>query len=248
MGDGKREVALVTGGSRGIGRAICLELAERGYDVAVNYTHGAEAAAEVVELCRAKGVEAVALGADVSDHDAAKELVAQTVAQLGSLDVLVNNAGIIRDGLIMKMSSEDFEAVVRVNMEGTFNCMKHAGRVMAKARKGSIVNVSSIVGIIGNAGQVNYAASKAGVIAMTKSIARELGGRGVRVNAVAPGYIETDMTKDLPEAAREQFEQRIVLGRLGQPADVAKVVAFLAGPDAGYITGQVIAVDGGIAI
>ena len=242
------KVAVVTGGSRGIGRAVCLELASKGCDVVVNYTHGAEAAQNVVDECQALGVQAIAVGADVSDHDQAKQLIDAATEQLGSIDILVNNAGITRDNLMMRMSSEDFESVLKVNLKGTFNCMKHASRIMLKARSGCIVNIASIVGIIGNAGQVNYAASKAGIIGMTKSAARELASRGIRVNAVAPGYIQTDMTKALSEKAREATEQQILLGRLGEPEDIAHAVAFLASQDASYITGQVLCVDGGIAI
>ncbi len=240
--------ALVTGGSRGIGRAICLELASRGCNVAVNCTRGVEAAAGVADECRAMGVRAMVVAADVSDHDAAKEMVTSVQKELGSLDILVNNAGITRDNLMMRMSPDDFEAVLKVNLEGTFNCMKHASRIMLKQRSGSIVNMASVVGIMGNAGQVNYSASKAGVIGMTKSAARELASRGVRVNAVAPGYIDTDMTRDVPQEAKDAFEKQILLGRIGQPGDVARAVAFLALDDASYITGQVLCVDGGMAV
>lgn len=241
-------VAVVTGGGRGIGRAVCLELARRGYNVVVNYAHSSDAAAQTATDCAELGVESIAVKADVSDHDEAKGLIDAAMIKYGRIDVLVNNAGITRDGLMMKMSPEDFDAVIRTNMNGAFNCMKHVSRIMLKARGGSIVNVASIVGLTGNAGQVNYSASKAGVVAMTKSAAKELGSRGVRVNAVAPGYIETDMTKDLPQEAAVAFADQIALKRLGQPEDVAKVVAFLAGDDAGYVTGQVICVDGGIVM
>lgn len=244
----EQPVAVVTGGGRGIGRAVCLELARRGFNVVVNYAHSADAAEQTRAECAELGVQALAVKADVSDHDEAKGLIDATMVKFGRIDVLVNNAGITRDGLLMKMSPEDFDDVVRTNMTGAFNCMKHVSRVMLKARSGSIVNVSSIVGLTGNAGQVNYAASKAGVVAMTKSAAKELGSRGVRVNAVAPGYIQTDMTKDLPAEAVVAFADQIALKRLGEPEDVARVVAFLASEDAGYVTGQVICVDGGIVM
>ncbi len=240
--------ALVTGGSRGIGRAICLELAKRGCNVAVNCTKGVEAAQQVANECEALGVKALVVAADVSDHDATKEMVATVQRELGSLDILINNAGITRDNLMMRTSPDDFETVLKVNLEGTFNCIKHASRIMLKQRSGAIVNMSSVVGIMGNAGQANYAASKAGVIGLTKSAARELASRGVRVNAVAPGYIDTDMTRDVAQAAKDAFEQQILLGRVGQPEDVARAVAFLALDDASYITGQVLCVDGGMAV
>jgi 3-oxoacyl-[acyl-carrier protein] reductase len=253
MGDtgneaGSRKVAVVTGAGRGIGRAVALRLAADGCDVVVNYSHSAGPAEEVVRECDRLGARAVAMQADVADHDEAKALIDAAVDRFGTIDVLVNNAGITRDGLLVRMSPEDFERVVRVNLEGTFFCMKHASRLMLKRHRGAIVNIASIVGITGNAGQVNYAASKAGVIGMTKTAARELASRGVRVNAVAPGFIDTDMTRALSDDAREALEQKILLSRLGKPEDIAAAVAFLASDDASYITGQVLCVDGGIAL
>ncbi len=241
-------VALVTGGARGIGRAICLELAAYGCSVAVNCSNRIETAQEVAKECEALGVRAIAIKTDVGDHDAAKEMIDQVIEELGGIDILVNNAGITRDNLMMRMSAEDFEEVIRVNLQGVFNCMKHASRSMMKKREGAIVNISSISGVIGNVGQANYSASKAGIIGMTKSAARELASRGIRVNAIAPGFIDTDMTRTLKDSVREKLEAQILLGRLGQPEDIAKAVRFLASDEASYITGQVLCVDGGIAI
>lgn len=244
----QNRVALVTGGARGIGRAICLEFASCGYDVAVNYTSSVEAAEQVVKECQAMGVRSIAIKADVGSHEDAKRLIDETVESLGTIDVLVNNAGITRDNLMMRMDPKDFEEVLRVNLEGSFNCMKFASKIMMKKRAGAIVNISSIVGVIGNAGQLNYSASKAGIIGMTKSAARELASRNIRINAVAPGFIDTDMTRVLSDKAREDLESKILLGRLGEPEDIAKAVCFLASDNASYITGQVLCVDGGIAI
>ena len=242
------KTALVTGGSRGIGRAICLELADRGADVALCYAGGEAAAAETVRPCEERGVKALAVRCDVSDGAQVKAMVDETVRTFGGLDVLVNNAGITRDGLAVMMSEENFDAVIATNLRGAFLCMKAAARPMMKKRWGRMVNLSSVVGLHGNAGQVNYAASKAGVIGMTKSMAKELAARNVTVNAVAPGFIDTDMTAVLPEAAKAALLGSIPLGRMGQPEDVARAVAFLASDEAAYITGQVLAVDGGMAM
>ena len=237
--------ALVTGGSRGIGRAVCLELARQGANVAVNYAGNARAAEEVAAACRALGVESFAVQADAAAVDA---MVKQVIETFGSLHILVNNAGITKDKLALQMKEEEFDAVVDTNLKGAFLCMKAAYRPMMKQRYGRIINLSSVVGLRGNAGQANYAASKAGLIGMSKSIAKELASRNVTVNLVAPGFIDTDMTAVLPEAAREALLKSIPMGRLGQSEDVARAVAFFAAEEAGYITGQVLCVDGGMAV
>ena len=248
MKDLNGRYALVTGGSRGIGRAICLELAARGAAVAVDYAGNAAAAEETVEACKALGVDAFALQADVADAAACEAMVKETIARFGRLDILVNNAGITRDGLMLTMKEADWDAVLDTNLKGAFHCMKAAYRPMMKQKYGRIVNLSSIVGLRGNAGQANYAASKAGLIGLTKSLAKELAARNVTVNAVAPGFIDTDMTAALPEKAREAMLSTIPMGRLGQAEDVARAVAFFAGEGAGYVTGQVLCVDGGMAV
>ena len=240
--------ALVTGGSRGIGRAVCLGLARQGANVAVNYAGNAQAAEEVAAACRALGVESFAVQADVADAAAVDAMVKQVIETFGSLHILVNNAGITKDKLALQMKEEEFDAVVDTNLKGAFLCMKAAYRPMMKQRYGRIINLSSVVGLRGNAGQANYAASKAGLIGMSKSIAKELASRNVTVNLVAPGFIDTDMTAVLPEAAREALLKSIPMGRLGQSEDVARAVAFFAAEEAGYITGQVLCVDGGMAV
>lgn len=244
-----RKRAVVTGGSRGIGRAICLALAGEGAAVAVNYAGSAQAAQSTVEEClRLGAADAFAYQADVADEAQAAALVNEAVTRWGGVDILVNNAGITRDDLIMRLSREDFDAVLDTNLKGAFHCVKAACRPMMKQRFGRIVNLSSIVGIRGNAGQANYAASKAGLIGMSKSVAKELAGRGITVNCVAPGFIETDMTSVLPDAAKEKLLSEIPMARMGRSEDVAAAVVFLASEQAGYITGQVICVDGGMAI
>ena len=240
--------ALVTGGSRGIGKAVCLELARQGANVAVNYAGRAQAAEEVAAACRELGVEAFAVQADVADAAAVDAMVKEAAARFGRVDILVNNAGITRDKLALQMKEEDFDAVLDTNLKGAFLCMKAVYRPMMKQRYGRIINLSSVVGLRGNAGQANYAASKAGLIGMSKSIAKELASRGVTVNLVAPGFIDTDMTAALPEAAREARLKSIPMARLGQPEDVARAVAFFAAEESGYITGQVLCVDGGMAV
>ncbi len=245
MGD--RKTALITGGSRGIGRAICVRLAKTGYDIAFTYSRGAEAAMETKALCEAEGVKAAAYQADVRDSSACSSLVKAVAEEFGSIEVLVNNAGITRDGLIMRMSDEDYEQVMDTNAKGAFYMMREVSRLMLKARRGHIINISSVVGIMGNAGQVNYAASKAAVIGMTKALARELAGRHINVNAVAPGFIATDMTMSMDEQVREQILKTIPFGKMGTAEDVANLTAFLAGDESSYITGQVFSVDGGMS-
>lgn len=240
--------AIVTGGSRGIGRAVCLALAAQGMNVVVNYAGSAAAAEETAALCREKGVQAITVQADVSCEAGAEALFSAATAAFGRVDVLVNNAGITRDGLILRMTEEDFDAVLSTNLKGAFLCAKKAARIMMKQRYGRIVCISSVVGVRGNAGQANYAASKAGVIGLVKSLAKELASRGVTANAVAPGFIDTDMTRALPEAVREGILSQIPQARFGEAADVANAVAFLSGENADYITGQVLCVDGGMAM
>lgn len=242
------KTAIVTGGSRGIGRAVCLELARGGADIVLCYAGNEGAAMKTASDCEALGVKAITLRCDVSDAAQVTALVETAVERFGRVDILVNNAGITRDNLVMRMSEEDFDAVIAANLKGTFLCMKAVSRLMLKQRYGRIVNLSSVVGLHGNAGQVNYAASKAGVIGMTKSMAKELASRGITVNAVAPGFIETDMTAAMTDAARTAAQSSIPMGRLGKAEDVAKAIAFLASDEAAYITGQVLAADGGMSM
>jgi len=242
--EGKK--ALVTGASRGIGRAIAIALAEAGADVAINYAGSASAASETAAAVEALGRKALLVQADVGKADAFEQMVAQVLEAFGSLDILVNNAGITRDNLIMRMKEEDFDQVIETNLKGVFNGIKAVTRPMMKQRSGRIINISSVVGSTGNAGQANYAAAKAGVIGLTKTAARELASRGITVNCVAPGFIETDMTDKLSDEIRTQMAGQIPLGRFGQAAEVAAVVRFLASDAASYITGQTIHVDGGM--
>lgn len=242
------KIAIVTGASRGIGRQIAKTLAEQGAAVIVNYCGSELAANETVEQITASGGTAKAYQADVSDYTQAADMMNDVVKEYGRIDILINNAGITRDNLILKMNDEDFMKVINTNLTGTFNCVKHASKIMLKQKYGRIVNMASIVGIYGNAGQANYAASKAGVIGMTKSVAKELGSRNITVNAIAPGYIGTDMTDSLPDAAKEKITSAIAMKRMGTVEDVANLAAFLASDNASYITGQVIGVDGGMSI
>jgi 3-oxoacyl-[acyl-carrier protein] reductase len=244
----KDKVALVTGASRGIGRAIALSLAEAGADVVINYSGNEAKANEVVAEIEKMGRRALAIRANVAEFAQVEQMVEQVLSHYGKLDILVNNAGITRDNLIMRMKEEDWDLVIDTNLKGVFNCIKAVTRPMMKQRSGRIINISSVVGVMGNAGQANYVAAKAGVIGLTKSTAKELASRGITVNAVAPGFIETDMTDVLGENVREELMKLIPLSRLGKPEDVAHLVRFLASSGADYITGQVIHVDGGMAM
>ncbi len=238
--------ALVTGGSRGLGKATAMELAQAGYDIAICYAGNASAADSTVEACKSNGVKAAAFKCDVADKSQVELLFAQIRDVLGPVDILVNNAGITADGLLLRMSEEDFDKVMAVNVKGAFLCSQAALKDMMRAKQGRIINISSVVGIAGNAGQANYAASKAGLIGLTKSIAKEYGGKGIRCNAIAPGFIKTDMTESLPINVREEYLKQIAARHFGRPEDVAALAAFLASEKAEYINGQVISVDGGM--
>lgn len=242
----QNKVAIVTGASRGIGRAIAIGLAEAGADVVVNYAGSEQAAEEVVRHIQSLGRESIKVRADVASAEQVEELVKQTIDKFGRIDILVNNAGITRDNLIMRMKEEEFDQVISTNLKGVFNCIKAVTRPMMKQRSGKIINISSVVGVLGNAGQANYVAAKAGVIGLTKSAAKELASRNIAVNAVAPGFIETEMTDKLSPELREQMLGQIPLARFGQPDDIARIVRFLASDECGYMTGQTIHVDGGM--
>lgn len=242
------KTALVTGASRGIGRAVALRLAAEGAAVAVNYNGSAEKAAEVAAEITAAGGQAFAVQANVAEQAAVQAMFEQIFERFGSLDILVNNAGITQDALLIGMKEEQFDRVIAANLKGSYLCMQLAAKKMIRQRSGRIINISSYSGLHGNAGQMNYAASKAGVIGMTKTAARELGGRGITVNAVAPGFIDTDMTAALPEKSKDAILSQVPLLRMGEAEEIAAAVAFLAGEDAAYITGQVLSVDGGLSI
>lgn len=244
--DGK--TAIVTGGSRGIGRSICIALANAGANVVTCYANGADGANETVRLCEELGVRAMAMKADVANYEDVSAMVAKTKEEFGTIDILVNNAGITKDNLMLKMTEADFEQVIDTNLKGAFLFTKDVSKIMLKQRSGRIINISSVVGVFGNAGQVNYAASKAGLIGMTKSVAKELASRGITSNAIAPGFIETDMTAALNESVADEMLKAIPLKRMGTGEDIANAVVFLASDMASYITGQVICVDGGMAM
>lgn len=242
------KIAVITGAGRGIGRAIALQFAEFGAKVVLNYRSSIAQVEELLQAIKDAGGEAIAVQADVSKNEDAKSLIEAAIKQYGRIDILVNNAGINKDNLLMRMSEEEFDKVIDINLKGTFLCLKHASTIMLKQRSGKIINISSVVGLTGNIGQTNYAASKAGVIGMTKSAARELASRGITVNAVAPGFIQTDMTDALPEKIKEGSIANIPLKRFGKASEVAGAVSFLASEAANYITGQVIQVDGGMVM
>ena len=242
------KVALITGASRGIGRAIALKLAEDGFDIMINYAGNETKALEIKAECEAVGVSAEIFQANIGNKEEVEGLVKATIATFGTVDVLVNNAGITRDNLMLRMSDDDFDEVIDVNLKGVFYLTKTVAKLMFKKRSGKIVNITSVSGVVGNIGQANYAASKAGVIGLTKTVAKELAGRGIQVNAVAPGFIQTDMTDVLGDDLKAKVQEIVPLKRLGTPEDVAHMVGFLAGDNANYITGQVFHVDGGLVM
>ncbi len=238
--------ALVTGSSRGLGRAMALELAQRGHNVAVHYVRSAEPAEEVAKLAREAGAQVEVFSADIADPEACQTLVKEVGEAFGSLDILINNAGITKDGLAMRMKAQDWTDVIDTDLSSAFHLTKTALRGMVRSKWGRVINISSVVGIMGNVGQANYVTAKAGLLGLTKALAKEYGGKGITVNAVAPGFIASDMTGDLSDDLRARYLEQIPVGRFGSPEEVAKVVAFLAGEDAAYVNGQTLAVDGGM--
>ncbi|MGL5973468.1 MAG: 3-oxoacyl-[acyl-carrier-protein] reductase [Oscillospiraceae bacterium] len=244
----KDKVAIITGASRGIGKAICLDLAKQGVNVVVNYAGNDILAKETMDECISLGVKAIKIKADVSKFGDCEMIIEKTLEEFGKIDILINNAGITKDNLLIRMTEEEFDSVININLKGTFNMTKLATKVMMKQRKGRVLNISSIVGVMGNVGQANYAASKAGVIGFTKSVAREFAPRGITANVIAPGFVETDMTSNLSDVVIEKAKSTIPLGRFGKTEDIVSAVRFLVSDDAGYITGQVLCVDGGMAM
>jgi len=244
----KGSSAIVTGASRGIGRAIALCLAKSGANLILNYNHNESGAKELSKIIESMDVKVHLFQGDVGDFNQAEKMVTYTMKEFGRLDILVNNAGINRDNLLIRMKEEEFDRVISVNLKGTFNCIKHASKIMMKQRYGKIINIASVVGLVGNIGQANYAASKAGIIGLTKSVAKELAPRGITVNAIAPGFIKTVMTEKLPEKIKEKMLNGIPLKKFGETEDVANLVDFLVSEKAGYITGQVINIDGGMVM
>ena len=242
------KTAIITGGSKGIGKAICVRLAKDGFNIAFSYNSNPELAEETAKLCESAGVKVKSYKVDVADSTACKEWTEEVQTEFGSVDVLVKNAGITKDGLLMKMKDEDLDAVLDVNLKGSFYMMREASKIMLKQKSGKIVNISSVVGVMGNAGQVNYSATKAGVIGMTKTAAREMASRNITVNAIAPGYIRTDMTDAMTDDAKAKINSFIPLGYQGEVEDIANMVAYLAGEEGRYITGQVIKIDGGMSM